>query len=67
MISIVVAERTLSDGSHVYDVGIWNKHREGITLPAITLTDACQLADKFAAALKQHTNEEHEVRLVTAA
>ena len=51
----IVAER-LTDGSLVYNV-----HFRDASLPAITEKDALALADKIAAAINDHSNDEADV------
>jgi hypothetical protein len=57
MLTIWTVERTLDDGSKVYEVSLMNEYRERIVLPAVTLTDAHELADKLESAILRHTNE----------
>lgn len=50
---ITIIERTLSDGSYVYDVVFGNA-----LLPAVTERDAQLLAERFTLAIREHSNEE---------
>lgn len=52
-IDILVCRHVLSDGSTVFDVQIGDERTQ---IPAITLTDATDLADKIAEAIRAHSN-----------
>lgn len=55
-VTVQIVETKLSDGSLACDV------RVSFSVPAITHTDADQLAEKIKAAIEAHTNEEVTIR-----
>lgn len=58
-IGIRALDRSLTDGSLVFDVSVVDRRTgTGLTLPAVTEKDALELARKIADAILSHTNEE---------
>lgn len=51
---ILVCRHTLSDGSQVYDVQLGD---ERTPIPAVTLNDAVDLAQKIADAIMAHSTD----------
>lgn len=52
---------TLSDGSEAFDIVVGQgdgRDRVILTLPCVTLRDACELQEKLIDAIRAHTNEE---------
>lgn len=65
MTLIRVTQKTLSDGSHVYNVAVsqvYGLEAPQIEFPAVTEEDAAQLADKLIEAVKAHSVEDIDVR-----
>lgn len=65
MTLIRVMQKTLSDGSHVYNVlmsQVYGLEAPQIEFPAVTEADAVALADRLVEAVKAHSVEDIDIR-----